>query len=439
MMPIREKKGYGLIIFLNMISLLLILMVCGNYSYLITNNIARANRAADSMRAYYVADAGLVDAYVSLRSLGYLPPPPGVGPYVNNAYPVGPGLAGSYTANIVCVIGGSWPEFIIISAGTYHGITRQLELRVTPTPISWWGYLSDSETNSITGSDSWWGTGEMLDGPSHTNGHFNIAGSPVFNGPATQAAPALNLNPSFINLPDFRQGLTLSAPAISINLSTTGLVAALKAAAQASNTLYNGDTTIHLLGNGHMNVDNQGNHYANVAMPNNAVFVLNGTLSVYGIVKGSYTIGCGADAGFSGGDIRIINRIEYHDDPVANPGSADLLGLVAQNNIIVDAGYPSNDVIIDGYLVAVNGSFFAESWNTHTPVGTITCLGGLTNERAGLTAEFIGTTPTYGYLETFIYDTRLSTTTSIPEYFPPARDMLNRILYRKSGTGFREI
>ena len=70
MMPVAGKKGFGLGIFVVMLTLLVALIICQNYFFMTTDNIIIASRTCDTIRAYYIADAGLAAALVQLRAGG---------------------------------------------------------------------------------------------------------------------------------------------------------------------------------------------------------------------------------------------------------------------------------------------------------------------------------------------------------------------------------
>ena len=66
MMISKKRKGFALVF--SLVVVLLIILVCTAYFSVATNDLVLANRVADSTRAYYIAEAGLADAFMKLRA-----------------------------------------------------------------------------------------------------------------------------------------------------------------------------------------------------------------------------------------------------------------------------------------------------------------------------------------------------------------------------------
>jgi len=416
-----NRKGFVLACSLIIVALV-VLSVAG-YFIFVSNDLTMADRIANSIRAYYIADAGLADAYMRLRSYPGTPSSFTVG---DGSFAVGPGsCTGSYQVQVASN-GSPWPTYTMTSQGTYRGSTKTLVLSVTLASCSKWAYLSQTEIDPFWG-DLWWVTGMTTTGPCHTNGRFNMWGDPVFDGPVSQVASSINYwngGPPADD-PDFQHGLTLNAPALAMP-SSGDLIQSIKTAAfETWGVGLTGNTTIVLLSDGTMNVTNAQKGWTNSNQPlptNFALFVTGGVVHVSGVLKGALTIGCDSD-------IVIDDSIVYNTDPREDPSSTDMLGLVALRDIIVSDD-ASHDMEIDAYLTALTGSFEVENFWASLK-GDMVQFGGLTNYVCGPTGMFNPWTGQMvaGYMQLQFYDERFEET--VPAWFLPVRDADNRLTYRR--------
>ena len=320
----KHKKGFVLVTSVTM--LMFVILFSGAYFQSASSGLTQATTAADTKRAYCIANAGMTDAFVQLRDYSS---PPSSFTVSNNSYPTG-GRTGSYSATVLQSQLDS-SMFTITSTGTYNNAGKTLVLTVKKTVVSMYAYASNSEIDPVYGP-LWWITGMLTVGPVFTNGQLNIYGNPIFDGPVSQVAPAINYyhgGPPGDN-PDFQHGLSLNAPPQAVFNNT--IINNISAAASAPGGLFlTGNSTIAFNANGTMNVTNsaRGWNNRNMAMPSNeAIFVQNGTATVKGTVNGQVTVGTNRD-------VFIRGHLMYNSDPRNNPASTDLLSLVAQQNITV--------------------------------------------------------------------------------------------------------
>ena len=99
-------------------------------------------------------------------------------------------------------------------------------------------------------------------GSVRTNGTLNICGNPIFDGTTTQSGAGINYwrgGPSNDN-PDFVNGLTVSAP--SLTLSSATMLASIQVSA-AGGLILSGDATINFNGDGTLNVSNVAKGWVN--------------------------------------------------------------------------------------------------------------------------------------------------------------------------------
>ena len=426
------KHGKGFAMVFSLVILLLITLSVDVYFQVAGSGVRIANISADTKRAYYLADAGLADAFAQLRS--YAIPPASFTVSDNNyAIDAGGKFKGSYLAQ-VAPVNLVWPTFVITSTGTYGKISKVLQLTVHQTTASMFAYVSNSETHPVYGP-LWWITNMLTVGPVHSNGQLNIWGDPIFDGPVSQVASTINYWPRVTTDPsDFRGGLTLNAPSQSV--FNNSILNNISSAATSTGGLFlSGDTAITFNANGTMNVTNVAKSWSNqnMALPlSKAIYVQSGTATVSGRLNGQVTVGCD-------NTIYIPNNIIYNSnsDPLnPNPASTDILALVAKNNIVVKAASAPTNLEIEAVLVAINGSFEVDNWWV-SGKGNMVQFGSLVNNVCGPTGVFDpGTGTLYGgYNQMQYYDTRLKDL--IPPCFPPAQDSTGRIAYSK--ISFKEL
>lgn len=413
-------KGFAIIY--TLVIMTLILLIISTFFIIAYNQSAAASTAANSIKAYYIAEAGITKKFMELRG--------GNTSSLSESFTISSGETGSYSVSVTLIMGGLFQTYRLDSTGTYKGLTKRISLTLRQIACSKYAYLSNDEDKLYWYGEVpiWFVTGDLIRGPLHSNDQLNISGSPVFEGAVSSSATSINYyhgGPPTDN-PDFKESLTLGAPTVQLPTSTE-ILDNIKTSAQSSDGLYlTGNTIITLRSDGTMDVTNTAKQWYtphNTPVPaNGAVYVYNGYVDVSGVVNGQITIG-------TSNSIYVTNNVLYHDDPRINLHSADMLGLVAQNSVYVDKNAPSN-VEIDAYIVALNTSFGVENYDVGLK-GTLTLLGGITQLRRGAIGTFNSTTgeKVSGYTKNYIYDQRLQS--AVPLYFPPAKDANGRIVYSK--------
>ena len=419
------EKGF-ILVFALVIIMLVVLSLTALFlvSY---NDLAMSYTITRGMRAYYIAEAGLAKRFMDLR--GEDPPRTGTSSAQN--FKLVGGDSGSYVTRTTQIAGGSLATYRIDSVGRYRNVTRRVSLTVRQRSFSSFSYLTNVESQKFGWGTRlvWFKTGDRLTGPVYTNDQFNIYGDPLFEGPVSSASAALNHyhGGSSRDNPEFGTSLTLGVPAIQMPSAKNTMVPIINSV--QSGYSYPGDTRITFLSNGTMNVYNYilyGPYIVNRPLPpNGVIYVFSGVANVSGTLSGKVTLGCN-------GNICIIGNILYNSDPRDNPESPDMLGLVAGGNVIISPGSP-DDLEIDAYIVAVNGSFKVDDYviNNCVMKGTLNLCGGISQSNRGAMGAFYSMSGQKGsgYTKNYEYDARLLNTA--PVCFPAARDVNNRILYRK--------
>lgn len=322
-------------------------------------------------------------------------------------------------------------RYRVASTGTVGTTTRVLTNYVQTDNYARYIWFTDRET--YNGSNVWFWTQDILNGPTHTNGHFNIFGDPTFTGDVRSVADYIRFynngnninlnqltNPPYDN-PDFQRGMTFGAE--QFNMPSQALN--LRAASSDGGLRFTGDTTIILKSDGNMDVFNNGAWQLNRPLPaNGALFVAcggrrcrdGGSLTISGELNGRLTAGAERD-------IIIPDSVVYADDPRTNPNSTDTLGLIAERDVVVSRNAPNN-VEIDASIMALDTSFMLDDWWVGPPKGTLTVYGGIIQEERGPVGTFNGATgqKISGYSKDYSYDSRLLN--NPPPFYPTTGDYI---------------
>ena len=301
-----------------------------------------------------------------------------------------------------------------------------------------------------------WITGDVVGGPVHTNGYFTMEGTPIFLDDVSSAevAPPPATDPwAGGGTPDFRGDTEFGRPPIHLptNLST------LYALAASGGRTFTQDVWIQLgptapsfkyvltdPGRPIIRTD-QGLPYYKQYFGTNP--------TTPGVTTVTYASFNGVIAATGGHDIHIWGRLDgqltlvasrniYVEDDVLYtappPMSDDLLGLVAENDVIVawsDAPLPASadpnnqDCTIQASILALH-SFAAQSYwlpLAQAPPpdptrGTLTVVGGVVQNVRGSVYQTHPGKAASGYNQIYTYDPRLRTT--LPPAYPLYDDNL---------------
>ena len=314
-------------------------------------------------------------------------------------------------------------ELRINSTGQVDNAVNEVEVRMHRTSFSKYSYFTNVEP------DIYFITGDTIHGPAHTNGPFHMWGEPVLAGNVSPRNPwqgwgdphflgGSNFNAGFIALPNNLTELQDAA-------NNGGLLLD-----QTSRIIFHDDGTFdvsHWIGN---------YYYGYWSSPvehdladYNGVISSNSNIYVKGEVNGQVTI-------HSSNNIKIIGDITYADNPISNPASNDLLGIVSEGMVVVDDNahidHGSQDLYLDASIMALGNSFTVEDYGDGDPRGRLYILGGVIQETRGA----VGTFTRYndqsylrsGFQKSYSYDQRLMT--QWPPYYP-VRDKYSIISWQE--------
>lgn len=309
---------------------------------------------------------------------------------------------------------------------TTESLKTTINIIANRNAFSIYAYFTDQE-KTPNGNAIYFTTGDILNGPAHTNGTIRIYGDPVFNGPISSHGGIYQTwgsDPTFNNTTDF------NAKEIELPEEAPGIVDLAKTEnggiGEFNDDIFvefkEGDPSVN--NDGTVEISDQtweciqysqnGNCAAYNEVPDlnttvtynladfNRVISTAGNMYVKGKVDGQITI-------HSKQDVKIMGDLEYennnHNDH-SQVISDDQLGIVSEDDTIVDnsahSDHGSKDININASVLTLKGSFTVENYDEGGDRGTINLLGGLIQRTRGPVGLVDGT----GYSKSYTYDQR---------------------------------
>jgi hypothetical protein len=303
----------------------------------------------------------------------------------------------------------------VICHANYNNMTDTVIVLLTRPSFSRYAYFTNHEGNI------WFATGDTIFGPCHTNTYFQMTGEPVFWGKVTSSKVYNANNPYRKSYwestnPHFFGGTEWKVPELPM---PTEIPQDLIDAAQNGGIYinkkhvwieYQADGTVKIAAkNSSSNPPQSAYTTYNLSSMNGVIYVhynsTRPTVRVEGTVNGKSTVG-------TRGNIRITSDIFYADNPLTNPNSDDMLGLVAAKDIIVYNSQHDQDRTIHATImtmnqaIASNKNFWVHRYKNDR-YGDLHLLGGLIQNSRGAVGLFGNQWSRKGYLKDYRWDPRL--------------------------------
>ncbi len=328
----------------------------------------------------------------------------------------------------------------IVSNATYSGTTHTVEVILAPSRFSKFAYYSENEGNNIR-----WTGKDTVFGPFHTQDNLLCDNHPVFGvtGYRTTIKGKLvyadyysvyGLNdPTSKSPKSQRDAYTQSKAAdkpefhgsfdagVDEPLPLNGLdplrVAAADDGLVINKTTPNDTAYITFVNDSvkiKMGYKKAITTYLTSQAAHNGVIYASGMdIRLKGTVAGQYSV-------VGDKNIYLDDDIKYKTDPKKYPTSMDLLGVLAQKNILITddkhGNNPTKNLVIDAALYVQEGGFGAQNYDTRSIDGNINLLGGITQNIRQAVGTYSGTTMKTGFNKLYRYDERLMY--MYPPFFP---------------------
>jgi hypothetical protein len=321
-----------------------------------------------------------------------------------------------------------WDSRRITSFGEYNGVTKKVEILLEPENFSMFGNFYNVFGNV------WAATGDTFQGRFHANDWINCYGDPVFLGPAT-TSKGVKLYDKYSH-PEFHGG-TKVTPTIPLEFDTSIIRTAAydngkifrdttnsgKATYVDLNFQANGDVAYKIkIGSGSWTTVKT--VPLTTLAPNGVIYVEKGNIIVQGTLNGRATIVAsqkGTDVNL--GQIQIANSIQYEKNPLTNPASDDMLGMVAENKIRVLFDNSRGDINIHGSIFSQKDGLVIDNYSSYTSAHNMNLVGGVIGQKVQPTATYQlingHYVPVHGYSYVHKYDTRFLKVR--PPFFPSTK------------------
>jgi hypothetical protein len=343
------------------------------------------------------------------------------------------GLLGTFTASAQRITGGKMLR--TYSAVNTNGTTYRDTIEVT---------LSTVDTNSFSlfawmtnvENGVFWITGDSIWGRVHSNDDLTVSGSPVFLQKVTTAKgfiPPLGKTATISGASYTNKAIFKNPPQPELGVARVDFptdLGGLATAAASGGKKYTGDIWVTL--DGKTSAPGDGKAYIrstktgpiidSISIGNasfNGVIQATGVANVQGTLDGKLTIASYSTSGASNNNVVIQGDILYERNP-ATTTSGDLLGLVANNNVIVaDNVATGGNRTIQASMFARTGSFTAENYATRPKNNELRVYGSIVQNVRGPVGTFSsgggGPVLSTGFYKRYRYDDRLAN----PNYRPP--------------------
>jgi hypothetical protein len=279
----------------------------------------------------------------------------------------------------------------------------------------------------------YWATGDTVWGPMHTNTVIKTWGSPVFYGKVTAKAGITPDPLSKSNKAEYYGGWEIGventiptdmSQIINSAVIGNGGLPTGGGAAYNSKSMYNLPTEFEFLANGDVvrtvGTDPPDTVALNSIAPKGAIYSTE-DIRVKGTFNGNTTI-------YSEKNIYIDDDLVYADNPMINPNSDDLLGLVAKNDVLITENYANNhDLNLQACIFAIDGNYGAENYASRPVSGVLRFAGSIAQKHRGPVGTFnsgSGGIKT-GFSKRYYYDKRLET--MAPRNFPSIKGTLSLV------------
>jgi hypothetical protein len=320
-----------------------------------------------------------------------------------------------------------WDSRKIRATGEFRGVKKSVEILLEPENFAMFGNFY----NVMGGV--WWASGDTLRGRFHANDWIKCYGDPVFLGPAT-TSKGVQLYNKYTH-PEFHGGTKITDP-IPLEFDTSALrIAAYTGGKIFQDTTNTGKVTtvdLEFLSSGDVKYKfkiGSGSYTSELTIPlttlapNGVIYVEKGNINVQGILDGRVTIVASKKGSSSAGKIFITNSIEYKENPLQHLGSDDMMGMVAENKVIVPFDASRGDINIHSSIYSQSDGLVIENYASYPTAYKMNLLGGIIGQKVQPTAKYqlIGGhyVPVNGYSYIHNYDQRF--TKVRPPYFPTTK------------------
>jgi hypothetical protein len=262
------------------------------------------------------------------------------------------------------------------------------------------GYMApDGSHPGFYGQRDWKITGDSIYGPAHTNGKFNLDGTPYFDEKVT-AGDSANLGPSGnpVYHGGHEWGIHKQRPPTALlqaNLHNAALAGGVyfdetTGSNDVALTFNNNQVRVQIPPNGSIRDTTMA---ISALAPNGLFVVQNADVRIKGTYQGDITVAAfgGSGAAVNKGNVWIDGDVVAHTNPAGNLNSPDMLGIIAGRMAYItdDPTRSVSSVLnLQAAVYCQNGELTAENFWSIAPSGRVNLFGGVTQLTAGSLGTF---------------------------------------------------
>jgi len=399
------------------VSLLLVLAFSALFGIMGTQMLRTSNEATDAYVDYYnktkAHDLAVSGANMAANEI-----------FINKSWMIGyKDLPVDHGVINVSVAKYGVNDRIITATSDFAGYRDTVKVWLEPKNFAQYGNFYNSMA-------AWAATGDTFSGPFHTNDYLKCYGNPVFLGyTTTKNGVKLYDNKSH---PEFHGGLD-EGVYIPLEFDTS----IIKTAAYNGGKIFS-DTTgknkitdvkLILQANGtvdySINIDKKGwtpsiNTPLTTLAPNGVIYVNKGNVYIQGTLNGRLSVVAAKNGASGAGQVHITDDLKYNKNPLIDPSSTDMLGLIAESYAQVDYNPATGNLDLHASIYTQQDGLVIERYADYPSAHNMNIIGGVIGQRVLATATYVWDgkkyVPTHGYSYVHKFDERFNKT--VPPFFP---------------------
>jgi hypothetical protein len=299
-------------------------------------------------------------------------------------------------------------KVVVTSVGTYQTQTHTVKVLLSPSSFAKFAMYSGNVSAAAKLR-----SGDTIQGAIHFNNKLVTQGNPVFYGKATMGSlQTTSGTPTFLG--GYETGVNIPFPDFTSNAND------IKTQASSNGFYQNGGQLwIKFLSDGTVQYKtNPGNPWnpavsLSTFAPNGQICINNGELHIQGTLNGSVTVASvvtGMSPTASAGSTFIEDNVQYATDPLVNPSTTNMLGVVSAGNLTIQKA----PIRMDGAYFTNQNAKLNSGYINNSPTQKIKIVGSFISR--DINSTDFGTGANKGGNFHMIYDTRMET--NPPSNFP---------------------
>ena len=311
------------------------------------------------------------------------------------------------TFSVVCT-DSSNGMVMLESSGQYMGAVSTVKVLLNPSNFSKFSMYCGNVSAAAKLRD-----GDTVNGPIHFNNKLTTQGDPVFFGKATMGSLQTSSGtPKFLG--GYEEGVNVPFPDYTANAT------AISTAASGGGYYQNGgELWLEFRSDGYVRykTSTAGSYGAyqpiSTFASNGKICINNGELHVSGTLQGNVTLASTITSGSpssTNGATYIEDNLKYNTNPITNPSSTDMLGIVSAG----DVTFQKIPIELDGNMFTNQNATMNSAYKNTNPPQQIKVIG--TFMAKNMNSTDFGTGSNKGANFYIQYDSRVETTP--PANFP---------------------